>query len=60
MRRAFISLLIGDGAPKDVVAWLTHSGRTGNVVDEYTSLSWPAKCAAVRCLKVSMRSGAIT
>lgn len=58
MRRAFISLLIGDGAPKDVVVWLTHSGKTGNVVDEYTSLSWPAKCAAVRCLKVSMRSGA--
>lgn len=43
MRRAFISLLIGDGAPKDVVVWLTHSGKTGNVVDEYTSLSWPAK-----------------
>jgi integrase len=45
-RRTFISLARGDGASKDILRWVTH-GPTGDIVDDYTTLPWPALCGEV-------------
>lgn len=50
-RRTFITLARVDGARKDVLEQITHSGR-GGIMDVYTSLPWPSLCEAVACLKV--------
>lgn len=51
MRRTFISLARADGAPKDVLRCVTHSGA-GDIVDSYTSFDWPTLCAAVAKLNL--------
>jgi hypothetical protein len=50
-RRTFITLARVDGARKDVLEPITHSGR-GGIMDVYTSLPWTTLCEAVACLKL--------
>ena len=55
MRRTFITLALTDGARKDILRWVTHSGN-GDIVDLYTSIPWAARCEAVACLKLEVRA----
>lgn len=53
-RRTFISLALSDGARKEVLRWVTHTGA-GDVFDLYVTLPWPALCEAVSCLQLGPR-----
>jgi hypothetical protein len=57
-RRTFISLARGDGARADILRWVTH-GRTGDIVDVYTTLPWEALCAEVAKLRLDLRQGKV-
>jgi len=57
-RRTFISLARGDGASKDILRWVTH-GPTGDIVDDYTTLPWPALCAEAAKLRINLREGSV-
>jgi eukaryotic-like serine/threonine-protein kinase len=56
LRRTFVSLSLADGARKDILRWITH-GPTGDIMDLYTTLPWPALCAEVRKLQVDLVEG---
>lgn len=56
-RRTFISLALSDGARKDVLRWVTHSGAT-DIMDLYTTIPWASKCDEVRKLRVGLRDPA--
>jgi integrase len=53
-RRTFISLALGDGARKDILRWVTHPAYDDQM-DEYTSISWAARCEAMACLRIELR-----
>lgn len=53
-RRTFISLALADGARKDVLRRVTHSGNA-DVFDAYTTLPWAALCEAVSVLRLHVR-----
>lgn len=55
-RRTFISLALSDGARKDVLRWVTHSGA-GDVFDLYVTLPWPPLCEAVAALQLAPDRG---
>lgn len=50
-RRTFISLALADGARKDVLRRVTHTGNA-DVFDTYTTLPWRALCEAVSELRI--------
>jgi integrase len=58
IRRTFITLARADGASKDTLRWITH-GPDGEIMDEYTTLPWPALCAEVEKLNLSLRGGEV-
>lgn len=49
LRRTFISLCRAKGAPSDLVKFLSH-GRSGAVLDQYTTLPWRTLCEIVPVL----------
>jgi hypothetical protein len=53
LRRSFISLARDGGARKDVLETITHNAR-GEVIDQYTSFSWPVMCAEVAKLQLDL------
>lgn len=57
-RRTFISLARAGGANKDLLRWVTH-GPEGDIVDDYTTPTWPSLCEQVAFLKISLRRGAV-
>ena len=57
-RRTLVSLARGDGASKDILRWATH-GPSGDIVDAYTSMPWPAICAEVAKLRIDKRKGTV-
>ena len=52
-RRTFISLALSDGARKDILKWVTHGG-SGDIMDSYTTITWPALCAEVTKLNIRL------
>lgn len=50
-RRTFITCALEDGARKELLRWVTH-GPEGDIVDTYTSPSWPVLCEQVALLKL--------
>ena len=57
-RRTFISIARADGARPDILRWATH-GPTGDIVDDYTTLPWPALCEEVAKVRVSVLEGKV-
>ena len=55
-RRTFISIARADGAVADTLHFATH-GPDGDIMDEYTTLPWPALCAEVAKVRISLREG---
>ena len=56
LRRSFITLALVDGARRDLLEVVTHGPR-GDIVSMYSSFPWPALCAEVAKLKISIRDG---
>ena len=54
LRRTFVSLARGAGAPKDLVAMITHTPRGADVIDGYTTLEWEALCGVVQAIRVEL------
>jgi len=54
LRRTFISLCRNNGARGDVLRFITHGPRKGDVFDGYTEWNWPELCAEVAKLKINM------
>ncbi len=54
-RRTFISLVQADGASKNLLRWVTHGPKSGEVIDIYTEIPWPELCREVAKLRVSLR-----
>jgi hypothetical protein len=54
--RTFISITRADGARADILRWATH-GPTGDIVDDYTTLPWPALCEEVAKVRISLLEG---
>ena len=52
-RRTFVSLARAGGADTVALKAVTH-GRSQEILDMYTTMPWPALCAAVLCLKVPL------
>ena len=57
-RRTFISLGQAAGASKDILRWVTH-GSAQDIVDQYTTIPWPALCEHVAKLPVDLREGRV-
>jgi integrase len=55
-RRTFISIARADGAVADTLHFATH-GPDGEIMDDYTTLPWPALCAEVAKVRISLREG---
>jgi integrase len=55
-RRTFISIARADGAVADKLHFATH-GPDGEIMDDYTTLPWPALCDEVSKAKISLREG---
>lgn len=55
-RRTFISLARDNGADKDILRQVTHQPK-GDVMDEYSTLSWATLCAEVAKLKIKLLEG---
>jgi integrase len=58
LRRTFITLAQVDGARRDLLETITHGPR-GNIINVYTTFPWPALCAEVQKLNVSVREGLV-
>lgn len=58
LRRTFITLAQVDGADRFKLEAVTHGPR-GEIIDQYTSFPWPALCAEVSKLKISVREGTV-
>jgi integrase len=56
-RRTFISLALADGASRDLLRWVTHGPKSGEVMDLYTSIPWGPLCAEVAKLRITLRQG---
>jgi integrase len=56
LRRTFITLAQVDGARRDLLETITHGPR-GNIISVYSSFPWPALCAEVEKLRVSLKAG---
>lgn len=56
-RRTFASVAQGHGAPRDVVRWFTHPPT--EQLDEYTTLPWETRCAAIRCIRIERLEGKV-
>ena len=54
-RRTFISIARADGAVADTLHFATH-GPDGEIMDDYTTLPWPALCAEVAKVRISLNS----
>lgn len=54
-RRAFQSLAIGDGAPRECIRALAHTGDRDST-DIYLAIPWESLCAAVSKLDVKRRA----
>jgi integrase len=52
-RRTFISLAQDGGATKEILRYITHPSPN-DAFDLYSTPSWEARCAAVRCLRVTL------
>jgi len=57
-RATFITLCLNGGASKDILQSITHP-RPRDAFDLYRRESWEARCAAVSCLRVSLREGKV-
>jgi integrase len=57
LRRTFITLAQVDGASRDVLRPMTHPGKQ-DIVDLYTTLPWPIRCAAIAKLRVDTPAAA--
>jgi len=57
-RRTFISIARADGAVADTLHFATH-GPDGDIMDDYTTMPWPALCAEVAKVRISLREGKI-
>jgi hypothetical protein len=55
-RRTFISIARADGAVADTLHFATH-GPDGDIMDDYTTMPWPALCAEVAKVRISLREG---
>jgi integrase len=55
-RRTFISIARADGAVADTLHFATH-GPDGDIMDDYTTMPWPALCAEVAKVRISLRKG---
>jgi hypothetical protein len=55
-RRTFISIARADGAVADTLHFATH-GPDGDIMDDYTTLPWPALCAEVAKVRINLREG---
>src|SRR5207248_729060 len=53
--RTFISIARADGAVADTLHFATH-GPDGDIMDEYTTLPWPALCAEVAKFRISLNN----
>lgn len=58
LRRTFITLAREDGARRDLLEAVTHGPR-GDIVSIYTTFPWPALCAEVAKLRVSLVGGEV-
>jgi integrase len=58
LRRTFITLAQVDGARRDLLETITHGPR-GDIINVYTTFPWPALCAEVQKLNVSVREGQV-
>lgn len=56
LRRTFTTLAQADGAPKNILHWITH-GPTGDITDLYTSFPWEVLCREVSKLNISLKEG---
>ena len=54
LRRTFITLAREDGARGDVLEVVTHAPNPNDMMNLYTSFSWPTLCAEVAKLKISL------
>lgn len=54
LRRTFITLAQLDGARRELLKVITHGPALGDIVGMYTSFPWPALCAEVGRLEVSL------
>ncbi|MCA9679735.1 MAG: site-specific integrase [Kofleriaceae bacterium] len=55
LRRTFITLAQVDGASRDVLTSVTHGRSATDIMSLYTTWPWPAVCAEVAKLKLSLR-----
>lgn len=51
-RRTMITLLLEDGAAPDILRHITHGKAAGNMMDLYSEIGWPAKCAEIAKLQL--------
>lgn len=58
LRRTFITLAQVDGAARHFLEAVTHGPR-GDIMNVYTSFPWPALCAEVAKLRISLREGLV-
>ncbi len=56
LRRILISFVLGDGAWKDILRWITHS-PSGDIMDPYTTHTLEVYCAEVAKLRIDLREG---
>ena len=54
LRRTFISLCRSNGGQGDLLRFITHGPRRGNVFDGYTEWSWEALCREVAKLRINL------
>jgi integrase len=58
LRRTFITLAQVDGAARHLLETISHGPR-GDIVSVYTTFPWPALCAEVQKLRISLREGVV-
>jgi integrase len=58
LRRTFVTLAQVDGARRDLLETISHGPR-GDIVSVYTTFPWPALCAEVEKLRISLREGLV-
>jgi integrase len=58
LRRTFVTLAQVDGARRDLLETISHGPR-GDIVSVYTTFPWPALCAEVEKLRISIREGIV-
>lgn len=56
-RRSFISIAEECGANVPLLKWITHGNPRSTIMDDYTAISWEARCAEM--MKVDVRACAV-